>query len=124
MMNYATARRGGVCRITAALLAAAILALCALLVFAAPQQANAAALKPAKVTSLTVKKTAASAITLKWTRSTNANGYIVYRANSQSGKFKKVKTLSGRNKTSASISGLDANTHYWFIVKAIRKSGR
>ena len=59
-----------------------------------------------------------NAVTLKWTKSPYADGYVVYSF--KNGKWTKVKNVKS-NKTS--ITNLKSGKNYKFIVKAYKKSG-
>lgn len=61
-----------------------------------------------------------SSITLSWNKVTGADGYRVYKYNSESGKYKKIKDVSDRG---LKVTGLEAGKTYKFKVKAYRKDG-
>lgn len=73
-----------------------------------------------KVTTKVTASQTSSAITLKWNSVTGADGYRVYKYDSETKKYKKVKDVTGQ---SIKISGLASGTTYKFKVKAFRKDG-
>lgn len=73
------------------------------------------------VTDLSVKSTTASTVTLKWSSSNEAAGYIIERYNGTS--WVKAATVSGKSNTSCTVKGLKADTSYKFRIKAYKKSG-
>ena len=77
---------------------------------------------PSKVTGvkLTAKK---KAMKVAWTKTAGASGYKVYRATSQKGKYKCVKTASSKT-TSFINKKLKKNKKYYYKVCAFVKSGK
>ncbi len=73
--------------------------------------------KPGKITDLSATQTTTT-ITLKWSKVTDADGYAVYKYNSKTEKYEKVKSVTG---TSLKISELKAGTTYKFKVRAYKK---
>jgi GH25 family lysozyme M1 (1,4-beta-N-acetylmuramidase)/fibronectin type 3 domain-containing protein len=74
---------------------------------------------PAKVGSL--KLTAASkAVTLKWSKVTGATGYEIYRYNSTTKKYEKVKTIKGVSTITWKNTKLTKGTTYKYKVRAYR----
>lgn len=76
----------------------------------------------AKLSAPAVKlsSTTASAVKLKWNKVNGADAYRIYKYDSASKKYVKVKDVKT---TSSTISGLSANTTYKFAVAALVKSG-
>ena len=68
---------------------------------------------PPAPTGLAVTGTTSSSVSLSWTASPGATGYKVYRGST-------VTTVSG---TSATVTGLAANTTYTFAVSATNSAG-
>lgn len=65
--------------------------------------------------SLSACASGSGAIRLKWSAVQNADGYFVFKA--EGGKWTLVKTLSAKT-LSCTVSGLNANTKYTFLVRA------
>ncbi|MGN0467396.1 MAG: fibronectin type III domain-containing protein [Acutalibacteraceae bacterium] len=79
-----------------------------------------AATKPAKVTGINLSNSGSSALKVSWKAVSGASGYKVYTYNIS----KKTYTLRATTKsTSATISGLAANTTYAVTVRAYRTAG-
>ena len=72
---------------------------------------------PGKTSKITATQST-SAIKLTWKKVTGADGYRVYQYNSKTGKYEKIKTLTG---TSYTVKKLKAGTTYKFAVKAYTK---
>lgn len=73
---------------------------------------------PGKTTSVSATQSTDS-IKLTWKKVTGADGYRVYQYNSKTGKYEKIKTLTG---TSYTVKKLKAGTTYKFAVKAYSKA--
>ena len=73
---------------------------------------------PGKTTSVSATQSTDS-IKLTWKKVTGATGYRVYQYNSKTGKYEKIKTLTG---TSYTVKKLKAGTTYKFAVKAYSKA--
>lgn len=71
-----------------------------------------------KVTSKITATQTTSTITLKWNKVTGADGYRVYKYNSKTKKYEKLKDVTG---TSLKISKLKAGTAYKYKVRAYTK---
>lgn len=87
---------------------------------------------PINITGLTSSGTTTSATTLNWTEitATDVYRYIVYRFKQSSapnstggGVIVANFTATNNGTTSASISGLDSNSTYWFIVTTADRAG-
>lgn len=76
--------------------------------------------KPAKVTDLTRVSATTTSIKLKWKAVSGATKYQVRMCAAKDGTFTKVKNVTG---TSATVTGLEANTGYYFKVRAYNESG-
>ena len=71
-----------------------------------------------KVTSKITASQTTTTITLKWNKVTGADGYRVYKYNSKTKKYEKLKDVTG---TSLKISKLKAGTAYKYKVRAYTK---
>jgi len=76
-------------------------------------KSKAAKLSAAAFTS--VKKTAGHAITLKWKKVSGASGYVIYRATSKNGTYKKIKTITKGSTISYKNGSLKKGTYYYKI---------
>jgi len=77
-------------------------------------------LKPAGVKA--VKKSAAS-IKVSWKKASGVTNYKIYRATSKNGKYRPVKTVSGK-KSSYTDKKLAKGKTYFYRVEAIQKVGK
>lgn len=68
-----------------------------------------------------VKQTAATKASVKWSKVSGADSYVVYRSTSKNGTYKKVKTITNGKTVSYTNSGLSSGKTYHFKVKACRK---
>ncbi|SHK27672.1 fibronectin type III domain-containing protein [Hespellia stercorisuis] len=59
-------------------------------------------------------------VSLKWNKSTGASGYVVYRATSANGTYKRVKTTKGNGSVSYTNKGLTKGKTYYYKVRAYR----
>lgn len=77
--------------------------------------------KPAKPTGVKASKNKSGSIRISWKKASNATGYIVYRYNSSSKKWSKIKTTKD---TSYVNTGLKSGTDYKYKVKAYSQLGK
>ncbi len=77
-------------------------------------------IKPKATTGLKAKTQDTKSITLSWSKTTGATGYEVYKYNSQTKKYVKIKTTTS---TSYKVTSLNAGTTYKFKVRAYKKVG-
>ncbi len=74
-------------------------------------------IKPSVTGKITATQTTSS-ITLKWRKVTGADSYIVYKYNSKSKKYVKVKEVAG---TALKITGLKSGVAYKYKIRTVRK---
>lgn len=74
---------------------------------------------PKAVSKITATQTT-STITLKWNKVTGADGYRIYKYNTKTKKYEKLKDVTG---TSFRISKLKSGTKYNYKVRAYTKDG-
>lgn len=74
------------------------------------------------VTDLSVKSTTTGTVTLKWSSSDEAAGYIIEKYNGK--KWVRAAKVTGKRNTSCTIKGLQPDTAYKFRIRAYKKSGR
>lgn len=88
---------------------------------------NSAALKtvtkPKKVSGVKYTKTTAASITLTWNKLDRGSGYQVLYYNKAKKKYVVCKTVSGKSKNKAKITGLKSGTTYKFVVRAFKTAG-
>ncbi len=87
-----------------------------------PATAQAASKAPAKV-KITKATAGESQVTLRWNRISNASGYYVYRLDTKTNTYKKIKTIK-QPKTSYvtyTVKKLTNNRKYTYKVSAYRK---
>ena len=75
-----------------------------------------------KLAKTTVKVSSASYNSNKvtWNKVSGASGYEVYRSNSKSGKYSKVKTITSGSTLNYTNTGLTTGTTYYYKVRAYR----
>ncbi len=73
---------------------------------------------PGQVKGFKVSSYGDKSVTLKWNKTTDANGYAVYQYNANSKNYKLIGTSQ---KTSYTVSNLKAGSSYKFTVRAYRK---
>ena len=76
-----------------------------------------------KPSSLKAARKDKTSIQLTWKKVSNADGYIIYRATSAKGTFKKIGKVTKGTKTSYINKKLKKNKKYYYQVVAYRKSG-
>jgi len=77
--------------------------------------------KPVPATpTLTAKSSGYNSIKLTWTKVPGRTGYALYRAASKTGKYTKIKTLTG---TSYTNTGLTTGKNYYYKVRAYCVAG-
>lgn len=77
---------------------------------------TASQVTPKKVSGVKITGTSTSSVTLKWSKTANANGYYIYDS-----KSKKIATISSGSTVSKKISSLSAGKSYSFYVAAYSK---
>lgn len=80
---------------------------------------------PPSVSKVKIKKIKASTgkVAVSWSKSSKADGYIIYCATSENGKYKAVAEAKKVKTTSGTIKGLDSGKTYYFKVVAYKKLG-
>lgn len=79
-----------------------------------------AAPKASKVTGLTCKS---KKVTVKWSKSTDATGYYIYRSTSKNGTYKKVATITKNSTVKyTEKKALTKNKTYYYKVVAYKKA--
>lgn len=62
-----------------------------------------------------------NSITLTWSKAANASGYRLYKYDASSKTYKSIKTLSGADKTSYTVTGVQSGITELFKVKAFKR---
>lgn len=75
---------------------------------------------PAKTTKLAVSTSAATSITLSWSKQSNATGYQVQQYDFATKKYNTIKEVDGGKNNSYKVTGLKANTKYQFRVRTYK----
>jgi fibronectin type 3 domain-containing protein len=76
---------------------------------------------PAAVTEFSASCKSSTAIVLKWGSVSDAAGYQIYRLNNSTGKFEKIKTVTGEDTVKYTNTGLSSGTTYSYQVRAYIK---
>ena len=66
-----------------------------------------------------IKKAGAGSVFIRWSKTTAANGYEIYRAELKNGKYTKIKTVKG-GAIKCTLTGVKKNKIYYYKVKAYR----
>ena len=82
----------------------------------------ATSIRTARVTA-SVKSSSTNYITIKWNKVAGAKGYVIYRKDPGSRKYKRIKKVSSRT-TAYKNTGLRSARNYQYAVKAYRKEGK
>ncbi len=77
--------------------------------------------KPEKVQGLKITKRTAKSLSLKWTKHSNADGYILQQY--KGGEWKRIANISDSDTVTYVVSGLKSATSYSFRVKAYIYNG-
>lgn len=76
--------------------------------------------RPAKVRKVKSVNKGYTSITLRWKKVKKANGYQIYRATKKHGRYRLVKTIKKRSKTTFKDRKLKANKTYYYKVRAYK----
>ncbi|MBE5935376.1 MAG: hypothetical protein E7262_06250 [Lachnospiraceae bacterium] len=74
--------------------------------------------RPAKVKGLKVTDETVDSMKLSWSKVSGADGYCIYKYNTKTEKYDKIKTTTS---TSYKVTGLSGFTSYKYIVKAYKE---
>lgn len=86
--------------------------------------------KPVKIqcslppTKLSSAKVNGASLKLKWKKVTGADGYLIYKADEETGKFKQCMVIEGGKRTSCEVPASEANGSFTYMVKAYRLNGK
>lgn len=78
---------------------------------------------PKKASGLKYTQTAAASITLTWNKLDRGSGYEILYYDKVKKKYVVCKTVSGKSKNKATVSGLKSGTTYKFIVRGFKTVG-
>lgn len=92
-----------------------------ILLMAPEMQTSYAASKPGRP-SISAFTNSATSIELDWGRVSGASGYQVYRSRYKNGGYYRVKTLKGGSGKVWTDRNLEAESLYWYKVRAYKKS--
>ena len=76
---------------------------------------------PSAVKGFTYKTRTKTSITLKWTKNTSADGYVIQQY--KGGKWVTIKTVTKNSTVSHKVTGLKKATTYKFRIRTYKKSG-
>ena len=75
--------------------------------------------------TLTAKPASYSSITLSWNKDSSVDGYIIYRSDSQSGTYKKIKTITSSNTATYKNAKLTIGKSYYYKIRSyVTKDGK
>lgn len=77
-----------------------------------------------KVKELTTEKRTSTSITLAWDKVSRAEGYRVYRYNSENKKYELIDEVEGNKETTYIDKELESGKNYTYKVKAYKKIGK
>ena len=67
-------------------------------------------------------RTSSTSIVLSWDKVSDANGYEIFRATSENGKYIKVKTITNNDTITNTSTGLQDGTSYYYKIKAYKET--
>lgn len=76
---------------------------------------------PSTITGFTYSARTAASVSLKWTKNTSADGYVIEQY--KSGKWTTIKTITKNSTVSHKVTGLKAGTSYKFRIRAYKMDG-
>lgn len=76
---------------------------------------------PSYTKGFTYKARTAASVTLKWTKNTSADGYVIQQY--KSGGWKTIKTITKNSTVSYKVTGLKPSVNYKFRIKAYKVDG-
>lgn len=78
---------------------------------------------PAIPSGFKLYHTTYTGIKLKWSKTSGASGYEIYRSTSKNGTYSRIKRITKGSTTSYTNSKLKANKNYYYKIRAYRTSG-
>ena len=78
--------------------------------------------KPSKVSITSASTTTSGYVKVKWSKVSNATGYVIYRS-TNGGSYSKVKTISSSSTTSWTDSSVKPGRVYRYKIRSYKKSG-
>ena len=75
---------------------------------------------PKKTTLSSISLTSKGKAKLKWKKQNGVSGYQIYRATSENGTYKKVKTISSASTVTATLAANKGSKPYYFKVRAYK----
>ena len=61
------------------------------------------------------------AVTVKWSKNSKVDGYVIYRMTNWDYEYEKVKSVKDKNTTSWTNKGLSNNDDYYYVVRSYKK---
>lgn len=75
-----------------------------------------------KPTTPTISLTAKNkAVTIKWSKNSKVDGYVVYRMTNWDYEYEKIKSINNKNTTSWTNKGLNKDDDYYYVVRSYKK---
>ncbi|MGB4657614.1 MAG: GH25 family lysozyme [Mobilitalea sp.] len=75
---------------------------------------------PKQMTSFQIAANSTSSIKLKWSKVTNATGYVIYRASSASGTYTRIKTIQSNSILAWTNTRLSKAAKYYYRARAYK----
>lgn len=76
--------------------------------------------KPKKTSFSSLSLLSSGNVKLKWKKNEGVTGYVIYRATSPNGTYKKVKTIKGANKLTVTLKGFTGSKPYYYKIRAYK----
>lgn len=76
-----------------------------------------------KTTWKSAKSAGYNSVKLTWGKVKGADGYRIYRASTEDGKYKMIKAVTGEGTVTYTNTGLTSGKMYYYKVRAFKKSG-
>lgn len=101
-----------------------VIAAAIMFLFSLDMQSSAAGLKPAQVKGIKAEVASYNSIQIKWKKLNKASGYEIYRSTKRKSGYKKIKTVTNKNKNSFVNNKRATGKRYYYRVRAYRKIGK
>ncbi len=79
---------------------------------------------PSKPSGFTVKSTRKGKVTVKWEKVDKTDGYYLYRSESPTGKFKKIKDIEGGKTERVTLTQSSRKTYYYKLIPYRKVGGK
>ena len=75
-------------------------------------------------TTLTSAKPVSGGLKLKWKKVLGADGYVIYRSETENGKYQKVREVTYASAKNCTLTESEANGEYYYKIRAYRLQGK